>query len=413
MSKVNVAQRQMVVPPEYFSKLKPSCKAFEKVIKIQPLQTAFSSQTVPVKITVDLPNINFRLSEIYLEAAVTVNISSTDVKDTYAAVQPTICQWGASMVNQVRLTSGSTEVLNYRAVNTRYNWQQNLMTNSLYRNGETYNNVTPVVYTALAQYQTFRFPLSALPTDFFSLENGIWPGQHVKRCALEVYWEAPQYFIYAAGTIVGTLTFSYAVTGFNVQVICVSDPTLDQMISTRGMCINYLEFYWFQQPITTAAQQVIQVPISFSSVRGILYGIRRVADLTSQTLATKLQLMSSECTDPVSCDLRINSQKRQDDVFIGAEQLVPETWRIFPIAKFADYYNTLAVNKTTHSMYGLLAGQAYCTSCISGLDSQNITSQLYLEFTLTSALSTASILDIFIIHDRAITITDKSMYIDE
>ena len=61
----------------------------------------------------------------------------------------------------------------------------------------------------------------------------------------------------------------------------------------------------------------------------------------------------------------------------------------------------------------MLAGQAYCTSCTSGLNTQKVQSQMYLEITWTSALSTASIIDIFILHDRAITVKEGSMYIDE
>lgn len=414
MSKVEVSKRpEVVIPPEYFSKIKPSCKSFEQLLKVQPLITAFNSQNVPFKCVVELPNCNFRLSEVYLEAAVTVTFSSNDVKDTYAAVQPTIVRYATSLINEVRLLAGSTRVSDIHQCNTVYNWQQNIMSNSITRLAETYNNVSPVAYTA-ATPQTFRFPLSALKNDLWSLENGIWPGQFTKKCNLEVYWEAPAYCIYAAGTIVGTtFSFAYSVSGFNVQIVQVSDPNLDSLISTRGIVLNYLEWYWYQQPVPLAAGQNIQVPIAFSSVRGIVWGIRRVADLVDLTLGTKQYLMSSELTDILTCDLRINSQRRQQDPFVSVEELIPETRRLFPIAMYSDYWDTLSTNATTHQMLGMLAGQSYCTSCTSGLDSQKVSSNMYLEFTLTSALSTASVIDIYILHDRAITVTPTSMYIDE
>ncbi len=123
---------------------------------------------------VELPNVNLRLSEVYIEADVTVTFSSNDVKDTYAAVQPAIVKWGTSLINQVRILAGSTEVSNIRQCNTIYNWQQNVMSNSITRNKEQYNNVTPAAYTA-ATAKTFRFPLSALPNDLWSCEwNLAW-----------------------------------------------------------------------------------------------------------------------------------------------------------------------------------------------------------------------------------------------
>lgn len=86
MSKVSVNSRQSVVPPEYFSTLKPSTRAYEQIIKVQPLITSFTSTAVPYKIVTELPNVNFRLNQVYLEANVTVNFTSSDVKDTYATV---------------------------------------------------------------------------------------------------------------------------------------------------------------------------------------------------------------------------------------------------------------------------------------------------------------------------------------
>lgn len=412
MATVQNAKKDQIIPPEYFSRRKPGCSSFEQILKVQPLITSFTSQNTPYKVVVELPNVNFRLSEVYLEASVIVNFTSDDVKDTYGTVQPTIVRYATSLINQVRLICGSTEVSNIRQCNTIYNWQQNMMSNTITRLAEQYNNVSPVAY-ASATAQTFRFPLSALGNDLWALQNGIWPGQHCLKCNLEVYWEAPAYCIYGAGTIEGNLTFSYSVSGFNVQIVQVMDPTLDNLISSRGIVLSYVEWYWYQTAISTSAQQVIQVPVSFSSVRGIVWGIRRVADLTSQTLATKQYLMSSELTSPVSLDLRINSQKRQQDVFTSTMEAISETRRTFPIAIFSDYWSNLTNNNSTNQMLAMLAGQCYCTSVTSGLDTQRVQSQCYLEFTLTSNLSTASVIDIFIIHDRAITIKDRSMYIDE
>ena len=102
MSKVGVNQRpEVVIPPEYFSAIKPSCSSFEQLIKVQPQTTAFNSSSVPVKQIVKLPNVNFRLNEVYIEADVTVTFTSNSGSDTYAAVQPTIVPYATSLINEV------------------------------------------------------------------------------------------------------------------------------------------------------------------------------------------------------------------------------------------------------------------------------------------------------------------------
>ena len=74
-----------------------------------------------------------------------------------------------------------------------------------------------------------------------------------------MYWEEPSVCIYAQGTIVGTVfSFGYSVDSFNIQIIQVSDPNLDNLISTRGIMLSYVE-WWYQTSITTAAQQSIQI----------------------------------------------------------------------------------------------------------------------------------------------------------
>ena len=156
---------------------------------------------------------------------------------------------------------------------------------------------------------------------------------------LEIFWEVPAYCIYAQGAIEGSsFSFAYSVSGFNLQIVQVTDPNLNKLMIERPFLINYQEWYWYQQPMQLAATQNVQIPIAFSSIRGIVWGVRRVADLTSNTLGTKQYLMSSELTDIVSLDLRINSQKRQQDVFVGVSEAIPETRRFLPIANISDFY---------------------------------------------------------------------------
>lgn len=287
------------------------------------------------------------------------------------------------------------------------------MSNSITRLNEQYNNVTATVWTSSNQVTTFRFPLTALGNDFFSLENGVWPGAHVRASQLEVWFEVPSACIYAAGTIVGNLSFGYTTTGYNLQIVQVQDPNLDSMISSRGCIVNFCEPYLYQTAISTSATQVIQIPVAYRSVRAILWGIQKISDLTSNTNGTKLYLMSNELTAPISADLRINSQKRQTDVFTSTLELVAETKRTFPIVRMSDFYSNLTNNDSVNQMLAMLCGQSYCTSCTSGINTQSVQSSMYLEFTLTTNLTSPSQFTSFIFHDKAATITNNSLYLDE
>ena len=76
MAKVEVNKRRQVIPPEYISVQKPGCASWEQLLKIQPQITAFNSTSVPYKTVVELPNVNFRLDQVFLEAQVTVTFTS-------------------------------------------------------------------------------------------------------------------------------------------------------------------------------------------------------------------------------------------------------------------------------------------------------------------------------------------------
>ena len=223
---------------------------------------------------VELPNVNFRLDQVFLEAQVTVTFTSNDEDDKYASVQPAIVPWASSLINEVRFFCGSTLVSDIRQCNVIYNWQQNLASNSITRLSETYNNPTPVVYTA-ATAQQFRFPLTHFKNDLWSLENGIWPGEKAQKAYLEIYWEVPAYCIYAQGAIEGSsFSFAYSVSGFNLQIVQVTDPNLNKLMIERPFLINCQEWYWYQQPMQLAATQNVHIPIAFSSIRGIVWGVR-------------------------------------------------------------------------------------------------------------------------------------------
>jgi hypothetical protein len=419
MSKIDVIDRKQAIPPEYISVLKPGCRSWEQVLKVIPVTTSFTAGTTPTKTFLELPSCNFRLSEFYIECSVTVTFSSNSGSDVYSTVQPSIVQWATSLINQARFISGSTEILNLRNVNLRYAWEQNIMSNSITRNAETSNNVSPTAYTA-ATPQLFRFPLTALSNDFFSLDSGIWPGSYARKPTLELYWEAPANCIYAAGTIAGTVfSFGYTVNSWSASIVQVTDPNIDNLISTRGYILNHQNWWVYQQSITTAPTQTIQIPVSFASVCGVVWGVQKVSDITSNTNAGKLALMSSELTNLVSLDLRLNSQLRQQDKFVDVNQeAIPETRRMFPIAKYSDFYNNLTLNNTTHQMLAQLAQACYCTSCLSGLNTASVSSGMWLEFQLTSALSSASIITVFVVHNRSISVSVSpngtgNLFIDE
>ena len=105
-------KRQAIIPKEYFSEQKPRCQSFEQIINIQPLVSQFTATSSPFKTSIEIPNINFKLSEVYVQADVIVTFTSDSGTDTYALVQPALVKWASSLINQARLLVGSTEASN-------------------------------------------------------------------------------------------------------------------------------------------------------------------------------------------------------------------------------------------------------------------------------------------------------------
>jgi hypothetical protein len=379
MSKVDINARPAVIPPEYFSQLKPSTGGYEQLLKIVPLQSTVTSATTTVKTIVELPAINFRLNDIIIEVAMTANFSSNNGSDNFGTVLPALCRWGSSLINRVRLTVGTFELINQYYNNTRYAWQQNMMSNAISRLTETYNNVSPVAFANSTTTQIFRFPLTAFPNDFLSLESGIFPGKHLLKTNLELYWEVPANCMYAQGAILGTVfSFSYNITNYTLQVIQISDPSVDSLISSRGLITNYVEWFGYQIGISTAASQSIQIPLSYRSVRCLVFGVQKNSDMTSLTNGAKLYGMSSELSDIQILNIRVNSTKRMQDDLLTTGQAIAETRRAIPVSKFADYYQTPSTNSNTTQLLAFIVGQNYCVSCLSGLNTQNLNSQMYL-----------------------------------
>lgn len=412
---VDTKKRQIVIPGNYITPSKPGCLAMEQLIQVQPNIPSFTqtSQT-PLKITFELPNYNFRLDEFKMELVATVNFTSNSGSDTYTAVRPNFVKWGTSLINQVVLKSGPTELVNYRQNNLRYNWEQNTSSNTISRLQETYNNPAPPSGYTTATAQTFRFPLTLFSSDFFSLP-AVLPGEFMRKLILEVYFEAPNNCCYSAGTIVGTVfNYSYSIAGLNLQTVITQDKGYSNMIASSGVILNWVEPYWLSATVPTGITQPIsiQIPVAFRSVRCILWGIRKVADLTDPTVASKFYLMSSENTSLTYQRLLINSKKRQENDFVDAEEVIPETRRAFPAAKFADYY-AFATNNGTTALYGNLVGMCYSPEMASGLDTTSLQSQMYLQFGLTSALTSASQIDMLIFHDVTATITNGGLYRDD
>src|SRR5690606_22859351 len=120
----------------------------------------------------------------------------------------------------------------------------------------------------------------------------------------------------------------------------------------------------------------------------------------------KLKVYSSELTPLTRFNAKLNANYRFQEPLVGG-QVLAELRRCFPQANYASFFSSPTTSQTTNSIYAINIGNCYAESMESGYDTTKASNQLYLEFTFTTALASASNLHVFILHDRWLTV-DKN-----
>ena len=392
------------IPSDLKNYIKPLTDAFDQIIQVQPLQSGtFTVTSSYVKVVVEFPNVaTMRQNDIYLEALLTVSFTSTSGSDTFAIIRPAFIPYFSSIINRWTLRCGSTTIIDSYASNIRYNLAQNLMSNSITRLEQTYNNPTGAFQggtVAAAQYA--RFPLSGFPNELLSSDNGIIPTGILNKLQLDLYFETAPVCTWnnPSSGPVGTVTMNYTVAGLYLWVNEDASQLIKASLLAKGLNVCHTEYYFQAYPIAASTTQLnLLIPTAFRKVRAIVGAIIRNSDWTSATNQDRMATYDPEQTAVLKFNCRLNSQRRYQDDLHDIE-LLPETRRIFPRSKYSDFWSTNGWYGAGQ-IFSALVGSCYSTGVESGVDTSILFNQITLEITFTSALTSAAVLNVFIVHER-------------
>src|SRR3954452_19474155 len=137
---------------------------------------------------------------------------------------------------------------------------------------------------------TVRFPLVYDDQDLPSLAKGFFPLGALKKVSIDLYFNPANVCMWYSGTAVGTISLSYTISNIKLKVEEMRSDLVERAMIERPLNFSYTEWYWQQQPITPSAQSVsVQVPNNFRWVSHVIAVLRKVADITDQTLQNKIK----------------------------------------------------------------------------------------------------------------------------
>jgi hypothetical protein len=405
MSKQGV---NLALPQDVMSYQKQPTDIKDDLIRIIPSQTSpLTVTSTSQKLTIDFPQLKtVRMNRIMFECAVTPSFTSTSGSDTFSSLAPQFVPLIPSIISRFTIFVGSATLCDNYANDLRWNLQYWLRSNSISRNNDLYlypSGLNPGSSIAT----TVRFPLVYDPCDFPNMKTGVWPLGTLPRVKIDLYFTPAANCMFYTGTAVGTVSLNYTVSNAQFWVEeCASDLIANSM-AARGLNFSYVEYYWQQTPITPNANSVtILLPTRFRWASKILAVVRKVNDITNQTIGTKLKLFTGDLTEVTKANIRLNSTLRYQENLVGSLQLVQELKKLFPSVETCDYFQNVTTNGTTNSIYGLRLGYCISPDVESGVNMSSLSSNAILEMTWNSALGNYNyVMDVFILHTRYVAIS--------
>ena len=236
----------------------------------------------------------------------------------------------------------------------------------------------------------------------------------MQKVILSIYFAAAPFCMYYAGTANGTINLNYTLDNLQLQVIEVASPTLANALSTSTLQWCSREWYYQTLNLSSSSKQSLQVPCSKKYVRALIFVLRRnqdVQDITP-TGINKLVEYSPDVSNIVKLNVRINGVNRQLQDFQNGFEWLYELKRVYPEAQYCDYFLESKIgptasqpgNSNVRTIYGLLVGRNYDTQTESGMDTGGISSAINVDITWTNALQSTNTLEMYILHDRWISI---------
>ena len=409
--------KAQTLPRNYKNLYFPNTDAYENNLYLYPLTSgSINVSSQAVKVQWELPNIlALRLDEIWLECYYTPNFTSTNGGDTFASVQPSMVPWrGPSSIERITATIGSNTAFDYYGNNLMNNIVMNLQNNAMIRNNYQFMGGDGQFQGGTTAQPLFtRFKLRYFDKDHLN-QTGILPVGKMAKMILSVYFTPASFCMYYAGTALGTISLNYTIDNLQLQVIEVASPTLQQALSNSSLQWCSREWYYQSLQLLGSSKQSLQVPCSFKYVRGLIFVLRRNQDIQdiTPTGINKMVEYSPNVSNIVQLNVRINGVYRQLQAFQNSYEWLYELKRVFPPAQFCDYFLDSKIGPTAshpeytnvRTIYGLLVGQNYDPQLESGIDTGGISSAINIDITWTNNLADPNTLEMFILHDRWITI---------
>lgn len=156
------------------------------------------------------------------------------------------------------------------------------------------------------------------------------------------------------------------------------------------------------------------LPNNFKYVNSVVAVIRKVSDITDATIPNKLKYYSQDVTPITKANIRQNGELRYPEPLDSTIAMMHEIKKVLPKTKLCDYFQNATTNGTTHNIMAFRLGRSISEGVESGVDCSNYTAPTQLEFTLTSALTSANyVIDTFILHTRYVNFSMSGWSIQE
>jgi hypothetical protein len=421
------------VPDKYLSYKKERSDVKTTVLEIRP-QTSSTmnidgSQNNMLQFYLpNNPGMFLLCDTIFLSGNVQATIASTSGSDTYALLKPGITNL-LSILQRHEFKVGSQLVDECRSSNLNcLHWQ--CKTNSLEDlQNVPYGQCSYITGATAAAYRAFRIPLQNHDSELFGVGRVMKdfskddvhaiPLWLVAKNELNIWFDYPANVVSMDPTYsqVGTLTPSYQLQNLHLETYWMESPSLWSQVTSQGWSATFRSSLYFTaniQPQLSGTTLSIQIPSSFNSVSHIMGIIQRPADLTDLKQPNRKFQGSSELGIPTSTQVRINSiQVYQEPLGNNGSDLQRELNKLHPESRTssaimsASYAAVNGASNSTNLIYGLKIGADYVGDSgglLSGAPTSNWVGAIVVELQFSSAITTASVLNSWLMYDRYFSI---------
>jgi len=418
------------VPDKYLSYTKSLSDASTTVLEVRPITPPYMDITGNGNnmLSFSFPNNpdQFLLSDtVFLSGSIQINITSDDVKDTFANLKPAIPKL-FTILQQYRFRVGGQIV--DECTNSNLNclhW--NCKTNSIedlqiqpYGDGSFVAGKTAPFYRAfripLQLHDSFLFGVARATKELRDADVHAMPIWMMPKNQLDIYFDNPANVVShdpeyePEGKV---LTPSYQLNNLHLETYWLSSPSLSARVRSQGWSAVFrssLPLTMGIAPQGAGTKFTVQIPSSFNSVSHIMAVIQRPEDLLDLAIPNRKFLGTPELGIPTRTQVLVNSvQVYQEPLNNNGSDLQRELNKIHPESRTSTFVMSgsyAAVNGAANSqnlIYALKVGSDYeadSGGLLSGFATSSATGGIVVEFTWENAVVTQSVLNAWVTYAR-------------